>query len=138
MDLVERDDALAVLGDALVALERGAGGVCLIGAEAGGGKTALVERFLQRVPARVRVRRGWCDGLATPRPLGPFVDMLGDPLRAVLGAGSARTDVFGVLGRVLASAEPAVLAIEDLHWADEATVDALRFLARRASLARAL
>jgi DNA-binding CsgD family transcriptional regulator/tetratricopeptide (TPR) repeat protein len=138
MDLVERDDALAVLLDALAAVQRGAGGVCLIGAEAGGGKTALVERFLRRAPNGIRVRRGWCDGLATPRPLGPFVDMLGDALRAAIGPGSGRTDAFGVLGELLGSAAPAVLVIEDLHWADEATVDALRFLARRASLARAL
>jgi tetratricopeptide (TPR) repeat protein len=80
-------------------------------------------------------RGGACDGLFTPRPLGPLFDLagqLGGELDHLCRAGAAREDLFGALLRQVS--EPGtlnVLVVEDVHWADEATVDLLRFLGRR-------
>ena len=80
---------------------------------------------------------GYCDDLATPRPLGPFRDLVGgvgtELSRAVLD-GSDRDRVLAALRAELTWSEhPAVLVIEDIHWADDATLDALRYLIRRIS-----
>jgi DNA-binding CsgD family transcriptional regulator/tetratricopeptide (TPR) repeat protein len=136
MDLVEREGALAVLRAALDAARADSGQVLLVGAEAGGGKTSVVEAFLAALPGGVLVKRGWCDGLSTPRPLGPFLDMAGQELTVRLEAGATRTDVLGATFALVDDAGPLVMVIEDLHWADEATLDAVRFIARRISQTR--
>jgi len=136
MDLVEREGALAVLRAALDAARADSGQVLLVGAEAGGGKTSVVEAFLAALPGGVLVKRGWCDGLSTPRPLGPFLDMAGQELAVRLEAGATRTDVLGATFALVDDAGPLVMVIEDLHWADEATLDAVRFIARRISQTR--
>ena len=48
----------------------------LLRGEAGVGKSAVIRRFIAGLDERVRVLRGYCDPLATPRPLGPLIDML--------------------------------------------------------------
>src|SRR5689334_15572259 len=136
MDLVEREAALAALGAALDAARAGAGQVVLVGAEAGGGNTAVVEAFLAGLPGGVLVRRGWCDGLSTPRPLGPFLDMAPHELRVRLEAGGTRSDVLSAAFALVEASGPLVTVIEDVHWADEATLDAVRFIARRIAQAR--
>jgi len=78
---------------------------------------------------------GYCDDLATPRTLGPFRDLVGsvraELSRAVMD-GSDRDRVFAALHEELSWPEhPTVLVIEDIHWADDATLDALRYLIRR-------
>jgi len=114
---------------------RGEGRLVLVGGEAGIGKSALVERLVEDLPD---ARRSWggCDGLFTPRPLGPLFDLadqLGGDLLDLCDAGAAREQLFGALRRQLR--DPAldvdVVVVEDVHWADEATVDLLRFLGRR-------
>ena len=82
------------------------------------------------------MKRGWCDGISTPRPLGPFLDMAGHELRARLEAGATRSDVLGAIYALVDDTAPLVMVIEDLHWADEATLDAVRFIARRIAQAR--
>ena len=136
MDLVEREAALAALRAALDGVRDGGGQVVLVGAEAGGGKTSAVEAFLAALPGGVLVKRGWCDGISTPRPLGPFLDMAGHELRARLEAGATRSDVLGAIYALVDDTAPLVMVIEDLHWADEATLDAVRFIARRIAQAR--
>ena len=76
---------------------------------------------------------GGCDDLLTPRPLGPLRDIARDgeqALRAAL-AGGSREDVLDALLACLAGDRPALLLIEDVHWADDATLDVLRQLTRR-------
>lgn len=80
----------------------------------------------------LRVLRGSCDPLRTPRPLGPFRDLaavtgLGDLLR---GENVLLSEVCEQVYDAVRST-PTVLVVEDLHWVDEASVDVLRFLSRR-------
>jgi DNA-binding CsgD family transcriptional regulator len=142
MDLVEREEALQVLDEVLGEVLDGSGRVVLIRGEAGVGKTALVRRFLDGCATDVRVWTGACDPVMTPRPLGPLVDIaaaIGGDLASRLERGSGPGPVFDALLRVLAgSRRPVVVVLEDLHWADEATVDLLSFLGRRIAVLGAL
>ncbi|MCE0767895.1 AAA family ATPase [Pseudonocardia kujensis] len=140
-ELLERDTALVTLRAALADAERGEGRVVLVSGEAGIGKTTLVRAFTAQVAAdgAVRVLRGSCDHLLTAREHGPFHDVARQArteLAAALAAGSADA----VRDRLLAelSIPTTLLVIEDVHWADEATVDALAFLARRLEATPAL
>ncbi|OBA73720.1 LuxR family transcriptional regulator [Mycobacterium sp. 1554424.7] len=81
--------------------------------------------------------RGWCDALVTPRPLGPLIDALADlpgeqaaRLRAAIDAGDGEA-IYSRLTATFSDRKPSVWVIEDAHWADGATLDLLRFLARR-------
>ena len=113
----------------------GSGRLVLVSGEAGVGKTALVTEFLSRCEGRVRVLIGGCDPVVTPRPLGPLVDIarvVGGDLADLLERGSGTGPVLDALLRTSAgSRRPAVVVLEDLHWADEATLDVLCVLGRR-------
>ena len=68
-----------------------------------------------------------------PRPLGAFVDIAGGPgdrLRELVAQDPSPHEVFEALSDELAGAA-SVLVVEDVHWADEATLDVLRGLGRR-------
>ena len=126
--LLERDEQLAILERTARSLLRtGRGTVVLVTGEAGSGKSALTRAFLSRVGDDLVVAAGGCDDLLAPRGLAPFRDMAeGLPdLGAALSG-----DVFPALLRFLA-ARPTVVVIEDVHWADDVTLDAIRYLSRR-------
>jgi len=134
--ILERDDELAALGSAARDAADGAGTVVLISGEAGIGKSSLVEAIRGVLPAEGRLLVGYCDDLATPRVLGPLRDLIGSvgtALTQALERGD-RGEVQEALRDELGWANhPTVLAIEDVHWADEATLDVLRYLVRRAA-----
>ena len=134
-EVLERDTELAALADAVQAAAGGAGCVVLIMGEAGIGKSSLVEALRARLPGSGRMLVGYCDDLATPRTLGPFRDLVGSvqaELSQAVMDGSDRDRVLAALHAELSWPEhPTVLVIEDVHWADDATLDALRFLIRR-------
>jgi DNA-binding CsgD family transcriptional regulator/tetratricopeptide (TPR) repeat protein len=134
--ILEREDELAALGSAAREAGDGAGSVVLISGEAGIGKSSLVRAIRRVLPAEGRLLVGYCDDLATPRVLGPLRDLIGSvgtALTTALERGD-RGEVLEALRAELAWAKhPTVLAIEDVHWADEATFDVLRYLVRRAS-----
>src|SRR4029079_14845152 len=114
--------------------------VVLVSGEAGVGKTSLVRAFHAWVPAGARVLTGYCDALSTPRALGPMKDIaarVGPEFRAALQAGD-RDRVMSALVTSLDTGPTTVLVIEDLHWADEGTLDVLRHAARRLTSLRAL
>jgi DNA-binding CsgD family transcriptional regulator len=133
MNLLERDRELAALAAQLEETTTGQGRIALISGEAGIGKTALVERFIARCPAGTRTLWAACEALYTPRPLGPLYDIAQQapgPLRGLLETDASRATLFAALLDDLIQA-PAILVVEDIHWADEATLDLLKYLARR-------
>jgi DNA-binding CsgD family transcriptional regulator len=139
--LVERERELAVLEAALEDASAGRGRVALVTAEAGGGKTALIGRFCADRAGTTRVLRGACDALFTPRPLGPIHDFAADAgpeLSERLLGEAIPYQVATALIDELRRHEPTVLVVEDVHWADEATLDVLRLVARRIAAARVL
>ena len=133
--ILEREDELAVLTGAVRAAAGGHGSVVLVMGEAGIGKSSLVEAVRPHLPAEGRMFVGYCDDLATPRTLGPFRDLVGSvgtEFSLAVTDGSDRDRVLTALRTELDWAEhPTVLVIEDIHWADDATLDALRYLVRR-------
>jgi DNA-binding CsgD family transcriptional regulator/tetratricopeptide (TPR) repeat protein len=134
MTLLERESSLASLAGYAQEARRGEGRLVLVAGEAGVGKSALVEQFACDVPD-ARWSWGACDGLFTPRPLGPLFDLadqLGGELLDLCRARAPREELFGALLCQVSEPGPlSVVVIEDIHWADEATIDLLRFLGRR-------
>jgi DNA-binding CsgD family transcriptional regulator/tetratricopeptide (TPR) repeat protein len=130
--LLERDAELDRLAGRLAAAQAGEGSVVLLSGEAGMGKTNLVRAFRRVASGRARVLVGACDDLLTPRTLGPLRDIARTGAIPGLAEALAAGDRDGVLTAVRdALAEPTVLVVEDVHWADEATLDVLRYLGRR-------
>ena len=144
MDLLERDQHLDALDGWLREAAAGQGRFVCVGGEAGVGKSALVARFCQQVAAhgRGRVLRGICDALSTPRPLGPLQDIAmqtGGALDRLLAADAPRDRLFRAFFSELGgSLTPTIAVVEDVHWADDATLDLLRFLGRRLESQRAM
>ena len=131
--LLERDQELATLLGAAREAANGGGSVVLLHGEAGIGKTSLVSALRSELPDGTRMLVGSCDALSTPRTLGPFRDLtaaVGPRLAEALQSGE-RDQVMDALLTELHHPPPSTLVIEDVHWADEATVDTLRFLVRR-------
>ncbi|MFH8339651.1 ATP-binding protein [Streptomyces sp. AM6-12] len=137
MDLLEREAVIQDLTGHLRETVVGPGRLALVRGEAGIGKTSVVNRLAQLAEPGIRILAGACDPLAAPRSLGPLLDLaprLGHAVRAALTgvlAGTCRPDeLFDCLLAEL-SCYPSLLVVEDVHWADEATMDLLRYLARR-------
>jgi predicted ATPase len=134
VQLLERGVALAALAEYAREARHGDGRLVLVAGEAGIGKSALVEQLQADLP-EARWSWGACDGLFTPRPLRPLFDLadqLGGELDELVRAGAAREDLFrALLRQVSGPGGLSVVVIEDVHWADEATIDLLRFLGRR-------
>jgi predicted ATPase/DNA-binding CsgD family transcriptional regulator len=133
--LLEREQYLTALDNLLHKATQNAGQCVLIGGEAGIGKTTLIEHFAKLHHNDARFFYGQCEALYTPRPLGPLYDIapLLNGMMDVLGDREAnRAAIFSrFLSALQAIAAPTVVIIEDVHWADEATLDMVKFLARR-------
>src|ERR671916_69180 len=141
MVLLERDSVLDTLRLRLHDAAERRGSLLLLGGEAGVGKTALLRHFIEDARASAHVMIGQCDALSTPRPLGPLFDVASaDPaLNQLLTDNSPRDLLYRtVLDRLRSTRNPVMLVIEDAHWADEATLDLLRYLGRRIEGTRSL
>jgi DNA-binding CsgD family transcriptional regulator/tetratricopeptide (TPR) repeat protein len=146
-ELLERAESLDLLNSLVAQACQGTGRLVLVSGEAGAGKTALLRRLAAGCDGSVRVLWGACDPLFTPRPLGPFVDlaeqlpgefaelarqearphqMAQALLRGLSDMGSA-----GGTGGTGGTGRPAVVVLEDLHWADEASLDLFELIGRR-------
>jgi predicted ATPase len=139
MDILERGAVLVELSRMLGEAEAGEGRLTFVGGEAGIGKTSLLRRFGELVRERTPLLVGGCDALSTPRPLAPLLDVADRLPGASLRFGERKDELFrDVLASFASSPRPLLLAFEDLHWADEATLDLVRFLARRVDSCRVL
>ena len=133
--LLERLDQTTALNEHLsVVVSSSRGRLVFIGGEAGVGKTALIRHLCAEHARSVQILSGSCDALFTPRPLGPILDIAqvtGGELEELLERGSRPYEIAAALMRGLRSSAPTILILEDVHWADEATLDVLRLVARR-------
>lgn len=135
--LIEREGPLAVLAEAAGA---GVGSVVLLTGEAGMGKTSVVETFVEQIADRLTVYVGACDDLLVPPALGPVREALrgvSGPVATAL-AGPSTEPVFEALAGHFEAPRLQVLVVEDVHWADDATLDVLRYLTRRLDRLRLL
>ncbi|HET8629348.1 MAG TPA: AAA family ATPase [Thermomicrobiales bacterium] len=146
--LVGRDRELAALRGWLAAALAGRGRLVLVGGDAGIGKTALAEALCAEAAVRGALALvGRCYDLSETPPYGPWLAALarypaGDALPSLpdslaepgrLGPVAGRDALFGEVRDFLAAvtaARPLVLLLDDLHWADPASLDLLRVLAR--------
>src|SRR5215510_965087 len=135
MELLERENFLTQLEAILDNVTAGEGRLVLVSGEAGIGKTSLVERFVEEHKKRARCLWGACDALFTPRALGPLHDIAlqtQNNLLTLLEEQAPRASILTAVLQELGSGRmPAIVVIEDVHWADEATLDLLKFLGRR-------
>ena len=159
MQILERDEPLTLLNQAFARVRERSQGECVLSyGEAGIGKTSLVQLFVRDlvatpgVPANsaaaakgkpaVNVLIAGCEALYTPRPLGPLVDLaarFASSVSDALHSGRTWNGLFPALLAALRDAPtPTVLVIEDMHWADAATLDFVRYLGRRLQDVRAL
>lgn len=142
MQLIERDGFLANLQAQIRSVAGGEGHCILVSGEAGIGKTSLVRAFCNLVKDDCKIFQGSCDALFAPRPLAPLYDialqMDNDLLTSELDI-SDRTALFSKFFRALSDrTQPVVIIFEDIHWADEATLDFVKFLVRRITLIHCL
>ncbi|MEJ2890115.1 AAA family ATPase [Actinomycetospora aeridis] len=130
VQILERGEVLAELDAALADARGGEGRTVLLAGEAGLGKTTVLRAWTAGL-AEARLLEGACDDLLTSRTLGPFHDaaLVAPALRAALAAGGTDAVHDAVLAEL--GTPVTVLVVEDVHWADEATLDVLAVAARR-------
>jgi predicted ATPase len=133
MTLLEREPLLARLRELLDETRRGHGRVALVSGEAGIGKTALVRAFCAEAPD-AEVLWGSCDAVLPARPFAPLVDiaeLVDGELRAALEEAERNRVFDSFLTLVRETHRLRLVVLEDLHWADDATLDLVRVVGRR-------
>src|SRR5262245_17774951 len=131
MELLEREPIVSKLHHLLRQAGTGQGTLLLLGGEAGIGKSSVLRRFSDEARAMARLHLGHCDAISTPRPLGPLFDLDQPWLERLMGESVPRDTLYrAVLSFLGEGSRPTALMIEDAQWADEATLDLLRFLGR--------
>lgn len=137
--LLEREEPTSRLEQALAAALAGHGHIVSLEGEAGIGKTALAMSFIDAHRRDARIYVGGCEHLATPEPLGPLHDVARESDGRFNFSATGPLATFEALLRLLRSGRtPGVLLIEDIHWADDVTLDLLRYLGRRIRVAPVL
>ncbi len=156
---VGRRVALQGLVDVLGVVARGCGAVVLVSGEPGIGKTRLIRRFSELV--RVPVVWGGCPEHVSAPPLWPWEQALRavnarwpdrqipDPVAALLSGQPLEMSQLDVAGAVLrrfeavgeyltAGPDPLVVVLDDLHWADMASLQLFTYLAELVATRRLL
>ncbi len=136
--LLERDEPMQQLLVLAEQAKQGRGGLALVSGEAGIGKTSLLQLLRSKIQSKQRVVWGGSDALFTPRPLGPLHDMsasFNPKIRYLLTEGAQPSTLYTLMLEELENASAGtILIFEDMHWADYATLDLLKFLGRRISM----
>ncbi|MGI8855313.1 MAG: AAA family ATPase [Thermomicrobiales bacterium] len=146
--LFGRERERGLLRERVAAALAGRGNVVFVGGEAGIGKTALTDTLAYDAAARgALVLTGRCFDLSETPPYGPWLDLFArypaSPALPPLPAAFAERGTVGAVGSqmalfvqvqdflaALAGQQPVMLLLDDLHWADAATLDLVRFLMR--------
>jgi ATP/maltotriose-dependent transcriptional regulator MalT len=140
--LIEREKPLESLIAALKRAATGHGGTVLVAGEAGIGKSSLLREFVRRAPRDCRVHWGGCEAFFTARALGPLHDIahgLALHLAELLRRSAPPEQLFpALLSTLQDAAGTTVFVFEDMHWADNASLDLVRYLGRRVGLLRVL
>jgi predicted ATPase len=135
MELIERDDFLNLLQTKFESVSNGEGHCILLCGEAGIGKTSLLKNFCREHKGKGKIYQGICDALFTPRPLAPVYDIIWQMHRDSGEDSFDMTDRAALFGYILHKLEEqegtTLVILEDIHCADEATFDFIKFLARR-------
>ena len=133
--LIEREVPLQKLRGLADQARLGRGAVALVSDEAGIGKTTLLNAFQDSMRDTFRVIRGGYDPLFTPRTFGPIHDMggaLGTDVEQMLATNTQPSALFtAILTALDSTRQPTIFICEDVHWADNATLDLIKFLGRR-------
>lgn len=142
MELLERQDSLNELSRLVEHVSAGEGCTVLLSGEAGIGKTSLIKYFTDGLNSDIEILWGYCDALFTPRPLGPLYDIahqMKSTLINLLEKEEKRSSIFDVFLKYLErKTDLTVIVIEDIHWADEATLDLLKYTCRRINRTKCL
>ena len=135
MHLLEREIYLEALNSGFAGLAKGGGCIALVSGEAGIGKTALIQEFTAQRRQAARVYWGGCEALFTPHPLAPLHDIArqaGGGLPAVVASATNRDLIFhATIDHLVQGLKATIVVFEDVHWADQATLDLIKFLGRR-------
>lgn len=142
MNFLERSAALDHLLSRFQDAERAQGSLVFVSGEMGIGKTTLVDRFIAHIGDKARLVKVPFEGLSIPEPLGPFYGAarhFSSNIHQLLEGQAPRAQLFSALvEEVRAATKLTVLVTEDVHWADEASLDLLRYLGRRVENLRLL
>jgi DNA-binding CsgD family transcriptional regulator len=143
--LFERDAELGLLSRRIESLRgaRASGHCVVVEGEAGLGKTSLLAALRRATGPDVEWLCGGCEPLLAAPPLGALIDLIDSlppSLAAAVRRGGPLTQevLAGMLTLLRDRARPLVLAIDDVQWADGASLDLLRYLARRVEGTRTL
>jgi DNA-binding CsgD family transcriptional regulator/tetratricopeptide (TPR) repeat protein len=129
--LIEREEQLRALGE--VVAESSAGRVVLLSGEAGFGKTSILQVLINSLDHRYRVMVAACEPVGIPVAFGPLFDLLEEfpeELRNDIRSAARRPAVYAGMLDILKN-DRIVLVLEDMHWADEATLGLVRYLGKR-------
>ncbi len=142
MELIERSGFLNMLLAEFHHVLKGEGHCIFVSGEAGIGKTSLIKSFCNETGSRCNIYQGTCDALFTPRPLAPLYDILlqirNAPVEHNIEMEDRSAFFAGFFHELKNQKEVSLIVFEDIHWADEATLDFIKFLARRITRLRCL
>jgi DNA-binding CsgD family transcriptional regulator/tetratricopeptide (TPR) repeat protein len=142
MELIERHEFLELLQTHFKTVAEGEGHCVFVNGEAGIGKTALVKAFCKQKETACKIFLGACDDLFTPRPLAPLYDILSQMNHDISSNNYSINERSGLFAKLFQEFrnqnEKVIIVFEDIHWADEATLDFIKFFARRIAQLRCM
>jgi len=142
MKFLERESFLTLLHQQFSSVASHEGHCVFVSGESGIGKTSLLRKFTSELGKNYKVYEGLCDALFTPRPLAPLYDIAWQISHDLINDSTNTTDRSALFSRFFnelkKEKQPIVIMFEDIHWADEATIDFIKFIARRITQLRCL